>query len=173
MTALLLPRELLDQARSFFEERGSYGLEGTAMIAGPDHPRLVIPDQHAVRTRLGGVSVELTPKGQFELATALASDERFVARIHSHPADAFHSDTDNRNPVITFEGALSIVVPFFGLGLHHGLDACAVYYRARDGWQNLLPGAGRDRSLQVALRAGDARVHGGLEMTAGTGADRV
>jgi hypothetical protein len=70
----------------------------------------VIPDQHAVRIQQG-VSVELTPRGQFELATALTCDERFVARIHSHPGEAFHSAADDRNPVITFDGALSIVVP--------------------------------------------------------------
>lgn len=46
MTLILSPK-LLDAARSFLEERGSFGLEGTAMIAGPAQLRLVIPDQHA------------------------------------------------------------------------------------------------------------------------------
>jgi hypothetical protein len=141
---LVLTPELLETTRSFFEERGSFGLEGTAMIAGPAQPRLVIPNQHAVRT-LHGVCVELTPTGLYELATALTDGERLVARIHSHPAEAFHSPADDRNPAITFDGALSIVVPFFGLGLRHGLDACAVYRRTAGRWEELPAGPQRDR----------------------------
>jgi hypothetical protein len=144
VTVLRVPTSVLRAARAFFEEQGSFGLEGTAMIAGPDHPRLVIPDQNAVRTQ-HGVSVELTAKGQFDLATGLAGSERFVARIHSHPGEAFHSATDDRNPVITFDGALSIVVPFFGLGLRHGLGACAVYLREEGRWHSLPTGDQRDR----------------------------
>lgn len=134
---------VLEQARVFFEERGSKGLEGTAMIAGPI-PRLVIPDQLARRTPLG-VSVELTERGQWDLATALAGNEAYVARIHSHPGEAFHSPTDDRNPVITFNGAISIVVPYFGLGLRYGLGACAVLRLDSGAWRDLPPGPGRDR----------------------------
>jgi hypothetical protein len=61
-----------------------------------------------------------------QLAAVLGRGERYLVRAHSHPGNAFHSDTDDRNPALTFIGALSIVAPFFGLGLRHGLDACAV-----------------------------------------------
>lgn len=152
MTPLCVPRGVLEAARAFFEDQGSLGLEGTAMIAGSDHPRLVIPDQKAVRTG-HGASVELTAKGLFDLATALTGSERFVARIHSHPAEAFHSPTDDRNPVITFDGALSIVVPFFGLGLRHGLDSCAVYLRTDGRWHSLHAGDQRDRRVVSALKS--------------------
>lgn len=140
---LHLSATVLEHARAFFEGRGSYGLEGTAMISGPV-PRLVIPDQIARRTPLG-VSVELTERGQWDLATALAGDDTYAARIHSHPGEAFHSPTDDRNPVITFEGALSIVVPYFGLGLRHGLAACAVLRLTAGTWRDLPPGPDRDR----------------------------
>jgi hypothetical protein len=149
---LHLDTGLLEQAQSFFEDRGSHGLEGTAMIAGPS-PRLVIPDQLARRTSYG-VSVELTAQGQWDLAAALGPEETYLARIHSHPAEAFHSSTDDRNPVITFDGAISIVVPYFGLGLRHGLAACAVLRLTNGAWQNLPPGSERDRWI-TADRAGD------------------
>ena len=77
------------------------------------------------------------------------SEEWFVARIHSHPGEAFHSDTDDRNPVTTFDGALSIVVPYFGLDQRHGLEACAVYRRTHGEWRELPPGPQRDRWLVV------------------------
>ena len=41
-------------------------------------------------------------------------------QVHSHPADAYHSYTDDTYPIATLEGSLSIVLPFFG----------------RDGWRS-------------------------------------
>lgn len=139
---LHLSAAVLDETREFFENRGSCGLEGTAMIAGPT-PRLVVPDQLAHRTPLG-VSVELTERGQWKLATALGPHETYLARIHSHPDEAFHSPTDDNNPAITFDGALSIVVPYFGLGLRRGLDACSVFRLEMGTWRDLPGGADRD-----------------------------
>jgi hypothetical protein len=130
----------LETARAFFEQQGAYGFEGTAMLAGTAAgiTRCVIPDQRPYRTRLG-VAVEVTDQGKVELAGALALDERWLARIHSHPGEAFHSHTDDTNPALTADGSLSIVVPFFGLGLRRGLDACAVHvYRGGD-WRTIAP----------------------------------
>lgn len=145
MTPLAIPASVLEEARHFFEDCGSRGYEGTAMIKnGPRGSRLVIPDQRHVRTRVG-VSVEVTREGQMKLALALDADELYVSRIHSHPDEAFHSPTDDANPALTYDGALSIVVPFYGLGLRHGLDACAVYRLERGGWRPLTPGVDREK----------------------------
>jgi hypothetical protein len=142
--------EVLEQARAFFEERGSHGCEGTAMIAaGPDRVgrRLVIPEQRA--GQVPDCWVEVTGQGKLQLAVALLRDETYIARIHSHPAAAFHSETDDKNPGLTNHGALSIVVPFFGLGLRRGLDACAVYRLGPEGWAPLDVGPARDEELTV------------------------
>jgi len=135
---------VLDSARRFFEDRGTVGCEGTAMIAARAGiaTRVVIPNQAA--TPAPRCSVEVTAAGKLELAAALGPDERYVARIHSHPALAFHSPTDNANPALTQEGALSIVVPFFGLGLRRGLNACAVFVRRNGRFIEVPPGATRD-----------------------------
>ena len=149
---LVLPSPVLEDARRFFEDRGTFGLEGTAMIkAGGGRVELVVPTQHARRDLHGHVNVEVPRAGQMELARALTADEVYVARIHSHPAEAFHSHADDVNPVITFEGALSVVVPFFGLGLRRGLEACAVY-RHHDGRWVELP-AGEDRDQWIICEA--------------------
>jgi hypothetical protein len=141
---LTIPMSILVDARDFFEERGARGCEGTAMIAGTDGvaTKLVIPDQLAQPAPY--CSVEVTRKGKTELALALGPDDRYVARIHSHPALAFHSPPDDANPAITYPGALSIVVPFFGLGLRHGLDACAVLVRRDRRWIEVPAGPARD-----------------------------
>lgn len=133
--------EALETARTFFELQGSFGFEGTAMLAGTANvgiTRCVIPDQRPYRiTR--GVGVEVTDKGKLELAAALALDERWLARIHSHPDEAFHSLVDDTNPALTAAGALSIVVPFFGLGLRRGLEPCAVHVYSGVAWLPIEP----------------------------------
>jgi hypothetical protein len=151
VSPLVVPIAVVEEARLFFEERGAEGLEGTAMIMaplnGPAH-RLVIPHQRA--TPAPHCSVEVTKQGKFELMAALGPDDRYVSRIHSHPLLAFHSRTDDANPGLTQEGALSIVVPFFGLGLRRGLAACAVFVRTGSQWAELQPGPDRDRYVVTA-----------------------
>jgi len=145
MSALVIPVSLIEKARVFFEDCGAKGCEGTAMIMGGPNGvahRLVIPDQRA--TPLPYCSVEVTKRGKFDLLAALGPEDVYVSRIHSHPGLAFHSPTDNANPAITQERALSIVVPFFGLGLRQGLDACAVLVRRRGEWIDVPPGHERD-----------------------------
>ncbi|HEY8655014.1 MAG TPA: hypothetical protein VIL87_18250 [Dermatophilaceae bacterium] len=141
---LHLTREVLHQAREFFEDCGSRGCEGTALIAGPAAPvrtatvarlvgdTLVVPDQKADSVPYASVTV--TAAGDLQIVSAVSLDQRYYARIHSHPALAFHSRTDDENPALTHEGAISIVVPYFGLGLRHGLDACAVFLRNKRTW---------------------------------------
>ncbi|GIL37013.1 Mov34/MPN/PAD-1 family protein [Phycicoccus sp. DTK01] len=141
----MLTSRVLQDARTFFENRGTLGLEGTAMINKGKGLELVIPRQNARRDAFGSVNVEVPRAGQMDLALALGPDELYVARIHSHPGNAFHSPADDANPVITFEGGISIVVPYFGLGLRRGLDACAVYRFCDGSWDELMAGPDRDR----------------------------
>ncbi len=113
------------------------------IAASPTEVRLVIPDQRA--TPAPHCSVEVTLQGKLELAGALRPDETYVSRIHSHPELPFHSPTDDRNPALTHEGALSIVVPFFGLGLRQSFSCCAVYIRQGHEWIELPDGPERKR----------------------------
>lgn len=142
---LVLTSKVLQDARTFFEDRGTFGLEGTAMIKTGTGLELVVPQQNAHRDNYGHVNVEVPREGQMDLALALGPDDLYGARIHSHPGDAFHSAADDANPVISFEGGISIVVPFFGLGLRRGLDACAVYLFHDGYWVELKAGPDRDR----------------------------
>ena len=151
MKMTLISADVLEQARLFFEDRGAHGYEGTALIARHGDgvaDRLVIPTQHAVR-EAGGCWGEVPLEGKLELAVALGLDEIYVARIHSHPAEAFHSLTDDRNPALTQQGTLSIVVPFFGLGLRRGFDACAVFALQGTDWVELPPGSDREKWVRI------------------------
>lgn len=148
---LMIGAEILSRAERILTDRGADGLEGTGLLAfRPDAGAIeravtfIVPDQVAERGQLG-CWVKVTERGKRELATRLPAGCRYLARLHSHPGEAFHSATDDANPAITFEGAISIVVPFFGLGLRRGLDACAVFRLSRGRWLPLAPGARRDR----------------------------
>lgn len=150
---LTVPHSVLDGARLFFEDRGTFGLEGTAMIKSGASLELVVPRQNARRDAYGHVNVVVPREGQLDLAATLGPNDLYVARIHSHPADAFHSAADDANPVISFEGGLSIVVPYFGLGLRRGLDACAVYVFGNGSWCELEPGPVRARWIVEEAKA--------------------
>jgi hypothetical protein len=88
MKPLEINPAVLVEAREFFEDRGSHGLEGTAMLSGSPTERridrLLIPDQKATRTVLG-VGVEVTQAGKLQIAAGLGTGERWMSRIHSHP----------------------------------------------------------------------------------------
>ena len=133
-----LPSDLLAEAGQFLESRGVYGQEGAALFAGPEAgpiTRLVAVDQRA--SKGNAAWVEVTEAGRRQQALALRPNERYHARVHSHPGRAFHSRTDDANPILTFDGALSIVVPYFGLGLRDGLHACAIYRLQHGEWIRL------------------------------------
>jgi hypothetical protein len=59
------------------------------------------------------------------VALALGPDDPCIRYTRSHPAEAFHGPANAANPVLNHEGALSIVAPFFGLGMRRGLDTRA------------------------------------------------
>lgn len=150
MNAIVLPRTVLSAAGRSMEAAGVRGAEATGLlVAGSDRVvrRAVFPDQRA--GRYPSCWVEVTDLGKRELATAIERDESYVSRIHSHPGAAFHSATDDRNPALQHEGAVSIVVPFFGLGARLGLGACAVFVRRRHHWEQLQLGSERDEVIRV------------------------
>lgn len=57
-------------------------------------------------------------------------------QIHSHPEDAYHSETDDTYPIATLDGSLSIVLPSFGRDGFASEDIAA-YRLTRDGWLEL------------------------------------
>lgn len=59
-------------------------------------------------------------------------------QVHSHPADAYHSETDDNHPIATLAGSLSIVLPFFGRDGWES-NGIATYRLGQDGWVE-LPG---------------------------------
>jgi hypothetical protein len=61
-----------------------------------------------------------------------------IAQIHSHPTEAYHSETDDEYPIATRLGSLSLVVPDFAED-DFVLDSVAAYRLTIDGWEELHP----------------------------------
>lgn len=73
-----------------------------------------VPRQRPIRSEQG-VGYFVESDVLFELNRQLAaSKRRLIAQIHSHPGEAYHSETDDAYAIVTTEGGFSLVVPDFG-----------------------------------------------------------
>lgn len=149
-----VPRALALAAHAHLARAGLARSEGFALWAGRQTGETfavhetVIPEQQALRFA-DGVCVrvdadELDRINRWLFANRLA----LIAQLHSHPADAYHSDTDDHYPIVTTVGGLSLVVPNFA---RHpfSLGTCAVYrLLPRRGWVE-LPRARAARLIRI------------------------
>lgn len=72
-----------------------------------------VPDQVSYSTDHGcGVRVEADALHRLNVWLYEHGAELGV-QVHSHPTDAYHSDTDDAYPIVTTEGGVSIVVADF------------------------------------------------------------
>jgi hypothetical protein len=83
---------------------------------GPASEALVDGFEHPVHRR-SPFGYEVDDGWLTEFWKRLAASSRSVkVQIHSHPAEAFHSKTDDEWPIVSQPGFLSIVVPDFATG---------------------------------------------------------
>ena len=137
---LVVPGAVVDATEQAIREAGEHGheifvlwsgrAEGESFVVQTYH----VPPQTAYRTEHGcGVRVE--GPALHELNVWLYTHgETLGAQVHSHPTEAFHSETDDAYAIVTSEGSISIVVADFAL---HGLmtQSTAVYRLESGHWQ--------------------------------------
>lgn len=139
-----VPRSVLDETETSLRAAGRDGHElfvlwsGTLLTNSFVVRNAHVPRQVAYRTERGcGVRVEgealhALNAWLFEHGQALA------AQVHSHPTDAFHSETDDTFPIVTALGGLSLVAANFGQdGLLSGTTA--TFRLTAAGWQASQP----------------------------------
>ncbi|HET6867213.1 MAG TPA: hypothetical protein VFH80_14935 [Solirubrobacteraceae bacterium] len=138
-----LSRAMLERTADFLRRRGEKGLEATVVWLGrmvdETHAEILqvyAPEQIGYASD-EGVAVEVTQQGLAELIGSLPPGVFVLARVHSHPSSAYHSSLDDDNMLISHEGAISIVVPYFA---RDGIDlaGCSVNeLRHGHGWREL------------------------------------
>ena len=75
------------------------------------------------------------------------NNERLAIQVHSHPTEAYHSETDDTYPMVTTRGGLSLVVPDFARYGVRG-PGTALYRLSQIGWQEIQPAEAK-RILQM------------------------
>lgn len=97
-------------------------------VANAHVPRQVAyRSEHGCGVRVDGVELHGLNAWLFEHGQVLG------VQIHSHPDDAYHSETDDTYPIVTAEGGISIVAACFG---RDGLlaESTATFRLTRQGW---------------------------------------
>ena len=142
MRRVIIPEFAVTTVIAFMRSAGRIGCEALALWVGEqegerfDVREPYIPEQRCIRGE-GGLLVHVDEEALHEMNVWLF-ENRFtiVAQLHSHPAGAYHSDTDDRFPIATKRGSFSIVVPDFARDSLHFRD-CAVYRLDQSGWAEL------------------------------------
>lgn len=139
VTTVIVPERLVGNTDVALQRAGADHCElfvlWTGTVKGPSFQvhNLHVPDQKSYRNE-DGLSVVVEGPELHRLNVWLFEHHQLVGvQIHAHPANAYHSDTDNTFPIATTLGAFSIVVPNFARrGL---LDAGTEIFRLRaEGW---------------------------------------
>jgi len=138
----LVPAELADETDELLRKAGKSGLErfvlwsGTITDAMFQVKTLHMPRQTAYRGS-DGLSVRIDGPELHRLNVWLYEhQERLAIQVHSHPTEAFHSDTDDSYAMVTTRGGLSLVVPDFARRGVQG-PGTALYRLDENGWYEI------------------------------------
>ena len=129
---LRVPSKVVREGFEFMRSVGRARLEGMVLWAGLQDgaifnvTELIVPKQRGLRTADGLCAVvdesELRRLNVYLYRQSLT----LVAQVHSHPAEAYHSSTDDQYAIATTVGCFSIVVPNFAV-IDYALSECAAY----------------------------------------------
>lgn len=146
VSAVRLDRELFEYTHTALRELSAGNVEAIALWAGEFASDTVfevvavqIPKQRAIRSG-SGLAVFVDDDELHRLNGWLYREGlQLVAQIHTHPDEAFHSDTDNAIPIVAKSGGLSLVIPNFARGPAE-LSNYAVYRLGASGsWDHVSP----------------------------------
>jgi proteasome lid subunit RPN8/RPN11 len=138
-----LTRDVVCRTFRILQDCGRGECECAVYWAGPTEEDLVDRIEHPIHKR-SAFGYEIQDNWLTELWKRLAESRRSVKiQLHTHPGEAFHSSTDDRWPIVSQAGFLSIVIPNFATG-EPSLD---------NAWIGRLEADGTWRHLQSAAEA--------------------
>ncbi len=136
-------RSNLEKAYTFLKEAGKESFEAVALFAGciegdrATVKEVILPLQKSYKLE-SGLMYAVDGEELHRINVWLHENKMsLLAQIHSHPRDAYHSETDDEFPIVATVGGLSVVVPNFAKGNLNHLDWA--YYRltAEAEWNKL------------------------------------
>jgi hypothetical protein len=140
---IMVPRNVIEESHDHLRRVGRARFEGFALWAGVlvgeifSVREAVIPLQKGIKAE-SGVCVRVESEELHRINVWLYENGyMLIAQLHSHPTEAYHSETDDEYPIVATVGGVSIVVPDFAQK-EFDLKACAVYrLTTADGWAEL------------------------------------
>ncbi|MCC7368738.1 MAG: Mov34/MPN/PAD-1 family protein [Chloroflexi bacterium] len=135
LETLLVPRTIVGASLTHLQAGGARGCEEFAFWSGH-----VVGDRIGIvgrafhpRTSQGYGHVMIDDDAQLLSMTELVHehDELVLCQLHTHPADAWHSPTDDQGAFTDEVGFLSLVLPSFASG---GLETAEAFRRTQQGW---------------------------------------
>jgi hypothetical protein len=119
ITRFIVPPDIASETDVRLRAAGQQGVECFVLWSGVRAGdtfvvrTLHVPEQTAYKLR-SGLCVRVEADALHRLNVWLYEHgEQLAVQVHTHPTDAFHSDTDDAYPMVTARGGLSIVVPDF------------------------------------------------------------
>lgn len=136
MNCLRLRARLLAETFEHFRTCGQGRRECQVLWTGPwAQPDTITMAVHSAhRAHAGGFQVEDVWLNEFWVNLA-ARGHGVRVQVHTHPFEAFHSQTDDAYPIVQMPGFLSLVIPKFGLGSMSFDDAYLCEITATGGWR--------------------------------------
>ncbi|MBN9483101.1 MAG: hypothetical protein BGO70_01230 [Bacteroidetes bacterium 43-93] len=122
ITHVVLPKSCAKVAIDALFAAGRKHVEGVALFAGTVNDttftitRTIVPRQLAGDVESGLIYVVAGEELHRIGVELFDAGLQLLAQIHSHPREAYHSDTDDAYPIVTTMGGISIVVPNFARG---------------------------------------------------------
>jgi hypothetical protein len=131
---MIILKKIVTQTRDWLYEVGKSDNEAFVLWAGvflnQDEflvKTAIFPEQEAFRTP-NGVGVYVSGTELHRISRWIYDNQVvLISQVHSHPTEAYHSDTDDNFPMVTAAGQFSIVVPFFARNQITSLNECAIY----------------------------------------------
>jgi hypothetical protein len=106
--------DIVGESLRLLRECGRGECECVLYWTGPADERLVDGVEHPVHDR-SPFGYQVEDRWLTEFWRQLGNSNRSVqAQVHTHPQQAFHSASDDRWPIVSQAGFLSIVIPYFG-----------------------------------------------------------
>jgi hypothetical protein len=130
--------EVINKAYEFLAHAGKERFEAVALFAGTVSgatalvTEAILPLQKSYKLE-SGLMYHVEGEELHRINVWLYKNKlKLLGQIHSHPTEAYHSETDDEYPIISTVGGLSIVVPNFARGkMKH--DEWAYYRLSQEG----------------------------------------
>ena len=149
-----VPTSAAEEANEFLRFAGTRRSEGFALWVGNREGRIFRVRETVIPAQTGhvtddGVCVSVGPDELHRLNVWLYTEKmNVIAQLHSHPGEAYHSETDDSFPIATTVGCLSLVIPDFAR-FPFLLARCAVYRLTEQGVWSFLPRAQAEKLITL------------------------